>query len=42
VVGAKSVGMDAAWFDRRESPPDLDTAQADYTITRLMDLLEIL
>jgi FMN phosphatase YigB (HAD superfamily) len=42
VMGAKSVGMDAAWFDRRESPPDLGKAQPDYTITRLTDLLKIL
>ena len=42
VVGAKRVGMDAAWFDRRKAPPDLDMAQPDYTITRLIDLLEIL
>jgi FMN phosphatase YigB (HAD superfamily) len=42
VVGAKGVGMDAVWFDRRENPPELDKAQPDYTITRLMDLLEIL
>jgi FMN phosphatase YigB (HAD superfamily) len=42
VVGAKSVGMDAAWFDRQKTPPDLDQAQPDYTITRLIDLLEIL
>jgi len=42
VVGAKSVGMDAAWFDRRKTPPTLDKAQPDYTITRLIDLLEIL
>jgi putative hydrolase of the HAD superfamily len=42
VVGAKSVGMDAAWFDRRKTPPDLDKAQPDYTITDLIDLLEIL
>jgi FMN phosphatase YigB (HAD superfamily) len=42
IVGAKSVGMDAAWFDRQKTPPDLDQAQPDYTITRLIDLLEIL
>jgi FMN phosphatase YigB (HAD superfamily) len=42
VVGAKSVGMDAAWFDRQKTPPDLDKAQPDYTITRFRDLLEIL
>jgi FMN phosphatase YigB (HAD superfamily) len=42
VVGAKSVGMDAAWFDRRKAAPELDKAQPDYTITRLIDLLEIL
>jgi FMN phosphatase YigB (HAD superfamily) len=42
VVGAKGVGMDAAWFDRRKTPPDLDMVQPDYTITRLIDLLEIL
>jgi FMN phosphatase YigB (HAD superfamily) len=42
VVGAKSVGMDVAWFDRQKTPPDLDKAQPDYTITRLSDLLEIL
>jgi FMN phosphatase YigB (HAD superfamily) len=42
VVGAKGVGMDAAWFDRQKTPPDLDKAQPDYTITRFRDLLEIL
>jgi FMN phosphatase YigB (HAD superfamily) len=42
VVGAKDVGMDVAWFDRKKTPPDLDKAQPDYTITRLIDLLEIL
>jgi FMN phosphatase YigB (HAD superfamily) len=42
VVGAKGVGMDAAWFDRQKTPPDLDQAQPDYTITRFRDLLEIL
>jgi FMN phosphatase YigB (HAD superfamily) len=42
VVGAKSVGMDVAWFDRQKTPPDLDKAQPDYTLTRLIDLLEIL
>ena len=42
VVGAKSVGMDAAWFDRQNTPPDLDKAQPDYTITRFRELLEIL
>jgi putative hydrolase of the HAD superfamily len=42
VVGAKSVGMDAAWFDRQKTPPDLDTAMPDYVITRLRELLEIL
>ena len=42
VVGAKGVGMDAVWFDRQKTPPDLDQARPDYTITRLSDLLEIL
>jgi FMN phosphatase YigB (HAD superfamily) len=42
VIGAKSVGMDAAWFDRQKTPPDLDKAQPDYTITRLTELLELL
>jgi FMN phosphatase YigB (HAD superfamily) len=42
VVGAKSVGMDAAWFDRQKTAPDLDQVQPDYTITRLIELLEIL
>jgi FMN phosphatase YigB (HAD superfamily) len=42
VVGAKGVGMDAAWFDRQKTPPDLVQAQPDYTITRFRDLLEIL
>jgi FMN phosphatase YigB (HAD superfamily) len=42
VVGAKSVGMDVAWFDRQKTPADLDKAQPDYTVTRLIDLLEIL
>jgi FMN phosphatase YigB (HAD superfamily) len=42
VVGAKGAGMDVAWFDRQKTPPDLDKAQPDYTITRLIDLLEIL
>jgi HAD superfamily hydrolase (TIGR01549 family) len=42
VVGAKSVGMDAAWFDRQKTPPALDQAQPDYTLTRFIDLLEIL
>jgi FMN phosphatase YigB (HAD superfamily) len=42
VVGAKSVGMDAAWFDRQKTPPDLDKAQPDYIITRFVDLLEVL
>jgi FMN phosphatase YigB (HAD superfamily) len=42
VVGAKGVGMDVAWFDRQKTPPELDKAQPDYTITRLIDLLEIL
>jgi FMN phosphatase YigB (HAD superfamily) len=42
VVGAKSVGMDAAWFNRQKTPPDLDKAQPDYTITRLIELLGIL
>jgi FMN phosphatase YigB (HAD superfamily) len=42
VVGAKGVGMDAAWFDRQKTPPDLEKAQPDYIIARLTDLLEIL
>lgn len=42
VVGAKGVGMDVAWFDRRKTPPELERAQPDYVITRLLDLLEIL
>jgi FMN phosphatase YigB (HAD superfamily) len=42
VVGAKSVGMDVAWFDRQQAAPELDKAQPDYTITRLIDLIEIL
>ena len=42
VVGAKSVGMDAVWFDRQKTPPDLDKAQPDYTITRFRHLLEII
>jgi FMN phosphatase YigB (HAD superfamily) len=42
VVGAKAVGMDAAWFDRQKTPPELDQAQPDYTITRFPELLEIL
>jgi FMN phosphatase YigB (HAD superfamily) len=42
VVGAKSVGMDVAWFDRQKTPADMDKAQPDYTVTRLIDLLEIL
>ena len=42
VVGAKSVGMDAAWFDRQKTPPDPVQAQPDYTVTRFRDLLEIL
>jgi HAD superfamily hydrolase (TIGR01509 family) len=42
VVGAKSVGMDAVWFDRRKTPADLDTAMPDYVIARLIDLLEII
>jgi FMN phosphatase YigB (HAD superfamily) len=42
VVGAKGVGMDVAWFDRQKTPPDLQQAQPDYIITRLIDLLEIL
>jgi FMN phosphatase YigB (HAD superfamily) len=42
VVGAKRVGMDVAWFDRQKTPPELDKAQPDYTITRFSDLLEIL
>jgi FMN phosphatase YigB (HAD superfamily) len=42
VVGAKSVGMDAAWFDRLKAPPEPDEARPDYTITRLIDLLDIL
>jgi FMN phosphatase YigB (HAD superfamily) len=42
VVGAKGVGMDAAWFDRRKTPADLDQARPDYTITHFRDLLAIL
>ncbi|MBI3328218.1 MAG: HAD family hydrolase, partial [Nitrospinae bacterium] len=42
VVGAKRVGMDVAWFDRKKTPPDLNAAQPDYVITRLLDLLDIL
>jgi putative hydrolase of the HAD superfamily len=42
VVGAKSVGMDAAWFDRQKGPPDPEQAQPDYTITGFLDLLDIL
>ena len=42
VVGAKSVGMDAAWFDRQKVPPDMNTTDPDYVITRFNDLLEIL
>lgn len=42
VVGAKGVGMDAAWFDRRKEPPDLNAAKPDYIITRFDDLLGIL
>jgi HAD superfamily hydrolase (TIGR01509 family) len=42
VVGAKRAGMDAAWFDRHKTPPDLEQARPDYVITRFHDLLEIL
>jgi FMN phosphatase YigB (HAD superfamily) len=42
VVGAKGVGMDVAWFDRQNTPPELDKILPDYTITRFTDLLEIL
>jgi putative hydrolase of the HAD superfamily len=42
VVGAKGVGMDVAWFDRQKTPADLDKVQPDHTVTRLIDLLEIL
>jgi FMN phosphatase YigB (HAD superfamily) len=42
VVGAKGVGMNVAWFDRLKVPADLQLAQPDYIITRLVDLLEIL
>jgi putative hydrolase of the HAD superfamily len=42
VVGAKGAGMDAAWFDRRITPPPLELAQPDYVISRLPALLEIL
>jgi HAD superfamily hydrolase (TIGR01509 family) len=42
VVGAKGVGMDAVWFDRQKTPPDLDAAKPDYVIARLSDVLEIL
>ncbi len=42
VVGAKRAGMDAAWFDRQKTPPDLEAAQPDYVIARFTDLLEIL
>jgi len=41
VVGAKSVGMDAALVRSSEDSPDLDQAQPDYTITPSSDLLEI-
>jgi hypothetical protein len=41
-VGAKGVGMDVAWFDRQKTPPEMDKAQPDYTITCLIDVLEIL
>jgi HAD superfamily hydrolase (TIGR01509 family) len=42
VAGAKAAGMDAVWFDRQKTPPDLDSAKPDYVITRLIDVLEIL
>jgi putative hydrolase of the HAD superfamily len=42
VVGAKGVGMDVAWFDRQNTPPELDKLLPDYTVTRFTDLLEIL
>jgi FMN phosphatase YigB (HAD superfamily) len=42
VVGAKGVGMAAAWFDRRGEPPDLKAARPDFVITRFADLLGIL
>jgi len=42
VVGAKGVGMDAAWFDRQTTPPQPEQARPDYTISRFPDLLEIL
>jgi HAD superfamily hydrolase (TIGR01509 family) len=42
VVGAKGAGMDAVWFDRQKTPPDLDAAKPDYVIARLSDVLEIL
>lgn len=41
VVGAKQAGMDVAWFDRKKTPPDLNAAQPDYVVTRLLDLLDI-
>jgi FMN phosphatase YigB (HAD superfamily) len=42
VVGAKRVGMDVAWFDRKKTPPDLTAAKPDYVISGLPDLLKIL
>jgi FMN phosphatase YigB (HAD superfamily) len=42
VVGAKAVGMDVAWFDRQKTPPDLQQAQPDFTISHFTELLEIL
>lgn len=42
IVGAKNAGMDAAWFDRQKTPPDLVTARPDYIFTRFTELLEIL
>jgi FMN phosphatase YigB (HAD superfamily) len=42
VMGAKGVGMDVAWFDRQNTPPEPDKILPDYTITRFTDLLEIL
>ena len=42
IVGAKAAGMQACWLNRESLEPDNIDVQADFVITNLMELSEIL
>jgi FMN phosphatase YigB (HAD superfamily) len=38
IIGAKGVGMDVVWLNRRGQPLPVDIPQPEYEISRLEDL----